>query len=486
MEIKFKNITKSFGNILANKDINFTISSGKIHALLGGNGAGKSTLVKILSGHYRADDGEIMVGEEKLELGSTKDSIKNGIGILAQDPLDFSNLNVLESFIVGSKNSNPFINIKGIKKNILEQFKKYKINVNPEDQIRDLSVGERQQVELIRLLFNGTKVIILDEPTNGFSLEQKQLVFEVLKSLNKVGFIIILVSHKLDEVLDLCQEATILKRGEIVSTVQLPCPSDQIINLMFDSKFSAKTNNEKENSKKSELGSILINFSKKPKSIQYYDQDINFPCGKTTGVIGLQGSGADQFIRECFSGKINITIKNENSDNFIPEKYFYYTPSDRLEKGLFNELKIYEHVAISRFSDSQIIDWKKVENKSIKLIDDFNIKGEKNTLASELSGGNQQKLMLALIPEEIGLLLMEQPTRGLDVQSASFIWRKIKTRSNSDYGSIFSTTDIEEVWSYSDYIMCFSGNSITHFSDKSNISKDEIPYLISGVSSNGK
>ena len=166
-----------------------------------------------------------------------------------------------------------------------------------------------------------------------FSLEQKQLVFEVLKSLNKVGFIIILVSHKLDEVLDLCQEATILKRGEIVSTVQLPCPSDQIINLMFDSKFSAKTNNEKENSKKSELGSILINFSKKPKSIQYYDQDINFPCGKTTGVIGLQGSGADQFIRECFSGKINITIKNENSDNFIPEKYFYYTPSDRLEKG---------------------------------------------------------------------------------------------------------------------------------------------------------
>lgn len=176
MEIKFKNITKSFGNILANKDINFSISSGKIHALLGENGAGKSTLVKILSGHYRADDGEIIVGEEKLELGSTKDSIKNGIGILAQDPLDFSNLNVLESFIVGSKNTNPFINIKGIKKNILEQFKKYKINVNPEDQIRDLSVGERQQVELIRLLFNGTKIIILDEPTNGFSLEQKQLV----------------------------------------------------------------------------------------------------------------------------------------------------------------------------------------------------------------------------------------------------------------------------------------------------------------------
>ena len=144
-------------------------------------------------------------------------------------------------------------------------------------------------------------------------------------------------------------------------------------------------------------------------------------------------------------------------------------------------MKILEHVAISIYANSQIIDWKKVEKTTIKLIDEFNIKGEYRTLASELSGGNQQKLMLALIPEEIGLLLMEQPTRGLYYKSAGFIWKKIKVRSYSDYGSIFSTTDIEEAWEYSDYIICFSGNSITHFSNKSEISKEEIPYLISGI-----
>ena len=481
MEIKFKNITKSFGNIIANNDISFTVSSGKIHALLGENGAGKSTLVKILSGHYKADKGEIIIGNKILNLGSTKDSIKNGVGILAQDPLDFSNLNVLESFMVGNKNISQLINIKKIKKRIKEEFKKYQIKVNTEDQIGNLSVGERQQVELIRLLFNGTKIIILDEPTNGFSLEQKQLVFNVLKSLNKIGFVIILVSHKLDEVFDLCQEATILKRGENISTVQLPCPNEKIIDLMFDSSAPENLNNIKQIKKYSLSGSIFINFSDNPKSVSNFDKNITFPCGKTTGVIGLQGSGADQFIRDCFSGKINIRIKNKSAENFIPKKYFYYTPSDRLEKGLFNELKILEHVAISIYANSQIIDWKKVEKTTIKLIDEFNIKGEYRTLASELSGGNQQKLMLALIPEEIGLLLMEQPTRGLDYKSAGFIWKKIKVRSYSDYGSIFSTTDIEEAWEYSDYIICFSGNSITHFSNKSEISKEEIPYLISGI-----
>ena len=209
MKIKIKNITKRFDAVLANNDINIEISSKKIHALLGENGAGKSTLVKIISGHYSPDSGEIFINDTKLNLGSTSSSLENGIGILSQDPLDFQNLSIKDSFIAGSKKFGENFNEKKIEKEINKAFKKYEIKLSLDQKIRSLSIGERQQIELIRLLFENSKIIILDEPTNGFSLNQRDLVFKMLKTLSSEGYVIILVSHKLDEVFELCHEATI-------------------------------------------------------------------------------------------------------------------------------------------------------------------------------------------------------------------------------------------------------------------------------------
>ena len=214
MKIKIKNISKKFDSVIANDQINIEITSKKIHALLGENGAGKSTLVKIISGHYSPDSGEIFINDNKLDTGSTSSSIKNGIGILSQDPLDFQNLSIKESFIVGSKKFGENFRDKNIQNELFKAFKKYEIELSLDQKIRSLSIGERQQIELIRLLFEDSKIIILDEPTNGFSLKQRDLVFKMLKTLSSEGYIIILVSHKLDEVLELCQEATILKGGK--------------------------------------------------------------------------------------------------------------------------------------------------------------------------------------------------------------------------------------------------------------------------------
>lgn len=176
MKIQIKNLSKSFGNLKANKNINLSLDSG-IHALLGENGAGKSTFVKIISGQLTPDSGEIIINGENINLGSAKDSIKNGIGLLNQDPLDFSNLSILESFLVGINEKKPFRKIENIKQKILGLFKNYGIEIELSSKTNSLSIGERQQIELIRLLYNGAKLIILDEPTSAFSLEQKKKSF---------------------------------------------------------------------------------------------------------------------------------------------------------------------------------------------------------------------------------------------------------------------------------------------------------------------
>tara|TARA_E500000331_G_scaffold291546_1_gene288032 strand:- start:1542 stop:2333 length:792 start_codon:yes stop_codon:yes gene_type:complete len=219
----------------------------------------------------------------------------------------------------------------------------------------------------------------------------------------------------------------------------------------------------------------------------------SFNEGSIIGVVGLQGSGADLFIRDIFDKKIDVQrfVKTSSpirgnmvKENLapIPKDDNYYTPSDRLERGLFGELTINEHVALAS-KESKLISWKSINNSSNNLIEEYEIKGYPNLLANQLSGGNQQKLQLALIPKSPGLLLLEQPTRGLDVKSTGSVWEKIIERSKSDISVIFSTTDIDEVWEYSDYIICFSGENITKISSKGSLKKDDIKFLISGLES---
>ena len=470
MKISIQNISKTFGKTIANKNLSLEITSGKIHALLGENGAGKSTLVKILSGHQKPDSGSILIDDDSLKLGSTSSSLSHGVGILSQDPLDFNNLSILESFSVGSKKFGALLNKKKLSKEINDILLKYEINISIDKKIRSLSIGERQQIELVRLLFEDSKIIILDEPTNGFSLKQRELVFNVLKKLSNSGCIIILVSHKLDEVFDLCQEATILKNGSKIKTIPIPYDRNKIMDLMFQSEsfqpMDIKSNNHLSNN------FIEIDLSR------WGFKNVKIPECSSIGVIGLQGSGGDKFIREIFTSKIGCTYKIGEK---IPDKKKFYTPSDRLEKGLFDEFTIDQHVALT-YENTNLISWKKTKHRSGALISDYEIKGTRNSFAKQLSGGNQQKLQLALIPKIPGLILLEQPTRGLDVKSTQSVWKKITERSKSDISVIFSTTDIDEVWNHSDWIICFSGEKITKISKREEINKGDLKFYISGIS----
>tara|TARA_Y100001970_G_scaffold14191_1_gene16046 strand:+ start:1496 stop:2917 length:1422 start_codon:yes stop_codon:yes gene_type:complete len=472
MKIEFKNISKSFGETTANSQISFSIESGSIHAIVGENGAGKSTLIKILSGQILPDEGTIKLGNKKMPLGSTIEATNKGIGILGQDPLDFSNFTVLESFLAGNKKSSNIIS-KSKFENIISNFsKKFDWEINVNSLIKDLSVGQRQQLELIRLLYLGAKIIILDEPTSGFSLDQKRKVFENLRDLTSKGYTVILVSHKIEEILEICNKATILQKGEVLETLNLPVEPKILIDKMFGDSGNVK-NEHKNTNRKLEKKEITLMLDK------YLDgKKITLTEGSIIGVSGLQGSGSDKFV-QSFYDDLSTSKVYYDKDIQIPFSDINYVASDRLEKGLFSDMTIMEHIALA-YNSNGLINWSNILELTKNLINIYGIVGTPQTLAKNLSGGNQQRLMLALIKENIRLLLLEQPTRGLDISSAIFVWESLlKTKSKKNL-VIFSSVDLDEIYDYSDFIICFYDNKIVSSGYKNELPRTKVMEKISG------
>tara|TARA_B100001146_G_scaffold185315_1_gene168552 strand:+ start:221 stop:1675 length:1455 start_codon:yes stop_codon:yes gene_type:complete len=478
MKIQFENITKTFGSVVANDLVSFQIESGTIHAIIGENGAGKSTLVKILAGLITPDSGEMYVNDKIVELGSVSESQAVGIGILGQDPWDFANLTVIESFMVGSKHNTPFMDYQKLRRTVGDYCKNYGLRINVDTHVKNLSIGERQQIELFRLLFNGAQVIILDEPTSAFSLDQKKLVFDTLKGLAANGYSIVLVSHKIDEVLEICARATVMRGGKVVDTLNLPVPYSKLIDLMFgvnnDSSFNKNRNMP---------SNRFLNISSIARGDKRHNGFKDVPEGCILGIAGLQGSGADGFVKSIFDTdayKISITRETEKKDFLDNRRNVTYLPADRLEKGLFSDLSVLEHFALAKSHGNSLIDWSQVKNEALSLVQEFGIKGETDSKASHLSGGNQQRLMLSLIDKDTEILLMEQPTRGLDVLSAKFVWDKLVESKKDKVLTVFSSHDIDEICMYSDYIICFHGDDISGYGSNLELSRLEVMNLISG------
>ena len=477
MKIQFENITKTFGNLVANNSVSFQIESGSIHAVIGENGAGKSTLVKILAGLISPDSGKLFVNDKLVELGNVKESQGIGIGILGQDPWDFSNLTIIESFMVGSNKNSIFMDYQKLKVAVSEYCENYGLEIDVDTLVKNLSVGERQQIELFRLLFNGAKVIILDEPTSAFSLDQKKMVFDTLKRLAENGCSIVLVSHKIDEVLEICSAATVMRGGKVVETLNLPVPSKKLIDLMFGSQNKTHSGTKDTLNSNEFLQIQTVSDQGKP-----LNQFRDIPEGCVLGIAGLQGSGADRFVKSIFdSGHYKVSITTSDHKNeFWNNKDITYLPSDRLEKGLFSDMSVLEHFALSKISGNSLIDWDKVETEASSLMLEFGIKGHVDSMSSHLSGGNQQRLMLALIDESTRILLMEQPTRGLDVLSAQFVWEKLLESKKNRILTVFSSHDIDEICMYSDYIICFHGDDISGYGANSELTRLDVMSLISG------
>lgn len=478
MEIQFENVHKYFGNVHANKGISFTVKAGTIHGLIGENGAGKSTLMKVLAGFISKSSGKIYLDGKEVNFSSPAEATKAGIGMLYQEPSDFPAMSVIENFMIGiAKEWKP--DEKKYRKILKEKSEFLRFSIDPDKPVGLLTVGERQQLEIVRLLAVGIKTLILDEPTTGISKKQKEILFNALKQLVKEGKSIILISHKLQDVEAICDRVTVLRSGEIAGKMEKPFDREKLLEMMFGKKPPEIK------SEKVVPGETILKF----KNVYAHGgraglKNLNFEIKEKEiiGLAGLEGSGQEVLLRVAagltrpYKGKIRKNrriFKNKKNEKI-------FLPASRLEEGLFPSLTLLEHYALGFFKNHFMVPWSKVKEKGGKLIKKFKIKGELNDKASSLSGGNQQRLLISLIKRDTKLLLLEQPTRGLDTESAVWMWEHLKEFTKKNSTIIFSSPELDEIFSVATKIIVFFNGKVVLSKAKEETSKEEVAAAIAG------
>jgi general nucleoside transport system ATP-binding protein len=484
MKVELQNISKRFGTVQANEDVSMVVKAGTIHGLLGENGAGKSTLVKVLSGFISRDRGQVLLNENPVEIRTPAQAIRFGIGMLHQDPLDFPPLSVLDNFMAGKPGGLLSDRRRGLQelKALSDQFK---FKLDSDRLVDDLTVGERQQLEMLRLLSLGAQTLILDEPTTGISASQKTALFKAMKQLAAQGKSIIFVSHKLEDVEELCNEATVLRQGQVMGNVPIPAPDSQLIDLMFGRELAAPI---KPKTRRPEVMLHLKNIHLADDRLSLLILDLTVHQGEVIGLAGLEGSGQQLLLLHC-AGLLRATsgLLEINQVDMTNQPYpaylkagIGYSPADRLKDGLVSGLTIHEHVALRTPPRGMFVDWRGTLEQTKQAIALFNVRGKANSQVERLSGGNQQRTQLALLPVPLNLLLMEHPTRGLDIESILWVWQQLIARCEGGTTILFMSSDLDEIMQYSDRVLVFSGGNVSDLIDVNTLTVEKLGQLIGG------
>ncbi|MDA1239362.1 MAG: ATP-binding cassette domain-containing protein [Chloroflexi bacterium] len=485
MALELRNIRKRFGSVVANDGISLSIQAGEIHGLLGENGAGKSTLVRVLSGFLTADDGEVVLDGRRLDLRSPRDAIEAGIGILHQEPLVFLPFSAVDNFIAGTTGSLglPRAEARAALKRVCGEFG---FEIDPDAPASTLTVGERQQLEIARLIWLGARVLIFDEPTTAISEAQRQRLFATLRRLAADGMAVIFVSHKLEEVAGLCERVTVLQSGRVSGERTLPCPPEELVALMFGRAVEAGTRPVPVRGT-ARLRVESLSAGREVATITGVTLEV--AQGEVVGLAGLEGAGQRVLLRALAgqipttAGRVTLDGRDVTADGYRARMAagVHHLPADRIGEGLVPGLTITEHIALTAEQSGAAIDWAAAERDAAERIERFSVRGTPDSVPESLSGGNQQRLLLALMPPQPSLVLMEHPTRGLDVESAAWVWRQLLARREDGTAFVFASADLDELMTYCDRILvCFSGRIIGEV-DAATTSVAELGLLIGGV-----
>jgi len=486
MKVELLDIHKYFGPVRANDGISLTIESGTIHGLLGENGAGKTTLMKVLSGFVTPDRGQVLLDGRPVTIHNPAQAIAAGVGMLHQDPLDFPPLTVLDDFLLG-RQGGLFPNRTQARQELADLAGQFGFSLHPDTAVGSLTVGERQQLEILRLLCLGVQVLILDEPTTGISAAQKASLFAALRQLAAQGKAIIFVSHKLEEVQELCRQVTVLRRGRVAGQVTMPCPTDRLVELMFGQVL---VSGERQEMPLGQPALELLDLAVADGRLQVSGVNLQVQAGEVIGLAGLEGSGQRLLLCACaglrrpLAGRVRLAGVDMTGQPYA--RYLAagvaYLPAGRLEEGLIPGLDLCEHVALAEREGGFFINWPAARQRTVACIQDFNIKGRPETRVEALSGGNQQRALLALLPPSLRLLLLEHPTRGLDVESTLWVWGKLLERRRQGTAIIFTSADLDEILEHSDRILVFSGGQVTRALRASETTAAQLGEYIGGVS----
>jgi len=492
--IEMINICKAFGSVKANENINLSVYEGEIHALLGENGAGKSTLMNMLSGIYTPDSGFIYIYGKNVRFSSPKDSIKMGIGMIHQHFKLVDIMTAEENILLGSKKGF-FSKSKKIRKEIIELSNKYGLDIKPEKKVYEMSVGEKQALEIIKVLYRGAKLLIMDEPTAVLTPQEIKRLFLIIRNMKAQGCAIIIITHKLNEVMEISDRITVLRKGESIDTVETKNVDIQkLIEMMVGKKVDLAIEKVKTEKKQCLLevdGLYVINEDKK-----HMLNDINFSLysGEILGVAGVAGSGQKELC-ETIAGLIRadkgrIYFEGENIIGKTPKDIIKlgirmgFIPEDRLGMGLVGSMDIIDNTILKEYQNDPGIFIKRTDytQKAQRIVKSLDIQTPGiNYPVKKLSGGNIQKVLLGReIDSDPKVLITAYPVRGLDIGASYKIYELLNEQKKKGVGILFIGEDLDVLMDLCDCIMVFCGGELMGIVDADKVTKEQIGLMMAG------
>ena len=495
--VEMKKIRKTFGEVQAVKKGEFNLKKGEIHSLIGENGAGKSTMMKMLYGMYGIDDGEIIIGGEKVENLSPKIAIEKGIGMVHQEFMLVDELTVLENVILGFEPRKGLtIDFDSARKNIQKYIDHYGMDVQLNKKINQISVGEAQRVEIIKTLTRGANIIILDEPTAVLTPQETQRLFEILQNLKNDGKSIVFISHKLNEIMQISDRISVMRQGEYMGTVDKKDTNQAELAKMMVGR-EVFLNIEK---KQAHIGDTVLKIdnlwtSGEKEMSKIRGVSLEVKSGEIVGIAGIDGNGQSELIeaicglRKVEKGSILLDGKNITNESVkkIRKAGLSHIPEDRNVRGLNRSMTIEENIVAAQISDAPISNGIKLNNTKMleytnELIDKFDIRPRNpQTLTQGMSGGNAQKIVVA---REVSIggkvLIASQPTRGVDIGAIESIRTILMDVKEKGLGVLLVSADLEEIFSLSDRIIVMHEGEITGNLQVDEADEEKVGLLMMG------
>lgn len=498
--LEMRNISKVYGNgVYANRGVSFAVKKGEIHALVGENGAGKSTLMKVLFGMEKADQGEILLNGEKKVFHSPQDAMAMGIGMVHQHFKLVDSLSITENVIMGYEPMRRgFIDRQTAAQKVAGICKIFELKEDLDTPVRKLPVGTKQKVEIVKAMYRGARILILDEPTAVLTPQETEELFKQLKKLKQEGYTVIFISHKLREVKEISDRVSIMRRGQMIDTVSTEDVTEKEISSMM-----VGANYNKELAKKEAVpGEVMLEIkglTAMGANHKKVVDEVSFTvrAGEIVGIAGVEGNGQNELIemitglRKVDEGSIRMmgSPVNRMSIQGRRDLGMTYIPSDRMEVGLAVSMTVGENLISTKLKDkdlyrARLLSHKKTEELSEQLIREYLIKCDSpDTEVGMLSGGNMQKVVVAReFTQDARLIIAEQPTRGIDVGAAKFIHEQLVKLRDAHCAVLLVSADLEELYQLSDSILVmYDGGFSAYIKDPSEVSENELGTYMLGV-----
>lgn len=498
--LEMRNISKSFSGALVNDSICLSVEKGHIHALLGENGAGKTTLMNILFGIYTADDGQVIWKGRQVHFDSPMEAIASGIGMVHQHFSLVRKMTVLDNIILGLKHSALFIPRARLRVEIRNLAEKYNLSVSLDSRISDLSVGEQQRVEILKALYKKAELLILDEPTGVLTPEETEHFFDVLRKLKKEGYAVIIITHRMSEVMEISDMVTVIRDGKVIVTKKTSETSPDELSYYMIGRETAKSYDmmpKKESDEILMLQNVTLKKHRRKESLK--DITLTVYEGEVLGIAGVDGNGQKELaqviagITRHTAGDIIYKGKNINRSK-VRDRFdsgISYIPDDRHADGLVLEMNIMDNLMLREFrkkpySNKFVLNRKVIACEARKSMEEYRIKASgqsrEETPVKLMSGGNQQKVIVAReVSGSTELVIANQPTRGLDIGATEFVRTALLNKRNDNKSVILISADLEEILAVSDRIAVMFEGKIMGVLRREEADVKKIGLLMGGI-----